>query len=126
VGVAINSSVLVRYFTKDNDKLLKKSIDLLEKASPKSLVLDRVIIAEFGYVLRSVYGLNKDRLSTVYKSILANDIFTIPDRELVESALKLFEEEKPLSFEDCWLLSLKRSKKVTKVLTFDDNLFKRL
>jgi predicted nucleic-acid-binding protein len=126
VGVAVDSSVLVRYFTKDDDKLLKRATQLLETAAPNSLVLDRVIIAEFGYVLRSIYGLKKDQLIPVYKSVLANDIFTIPDRELVETTIKLFDEEKPLSFEDCWLLSIKRSKKVTDVLTFDDNLIKRL
>jgi predicted nucleic-acid-binding protein len=126
VGIAIDSSVLVRYFTKDDDRLSKQATDLLEKADSNSLVLDRVIIAEFGYVLRSVYGLKKDQLVPVYKSILGNDIFSIPDRDLVETTIRLFDEEKPLSFEDCWLLSLKRSKKVTNVLTFDDSLLKKL
>lgn len=126
MGIAIDSSVLVRYFTKDDDRLSKQATDLLEKADSNSLVLDRVIIAEFGYVLRSVYGLKKDQLVPVYKSILGNDIFSIPDRDLVETTIRLFDEEKPLSFEDCWLLSLKRSKKVTNVLTFDDSLLKKL
>jgi hypothetical protein len=45
--------------------------------------------------------------------MLANDIFSVPDRELIEMTIKIFDEEKPLSFEDCWLLSLKRSKKAS-------------
>jgi predicted nucleic-acid-binding protein len=126
VAIAIDSSVLVRYFTQDDDKLFAEASRLLTNAKPNSLVLDRVIIAEFGYVLRSVYGLKKDRLVPVYKSMLANDIFAIPDRELVEGTISIFDKEKPLSFEDCWLLSLKRSKKVTNVFTFDDGLLKRL
>lgn len=126
MAVAIDSSILVRYFTQDDDKLLAEATKLLSNAKPNSLVLDRVIIAEFGYVLRSVYGLKKDHLVPIYNSMLANDIFTIPDRELVENTITIFDEEKPLSFEDCWLLSLKRSRKVTNVFTFDDGLLKRL
>lgn len=126
MGRAIDTSVLVRFFTQDNDELSKKATQLLVSTSSNSLILDRIIIAELGYVLRSVYGLKKDQLVQVYRSMLANDIFSVPDRELVEMTIKLFDEEKPLSFEDCWLLSLKRSKKVTDVLTFDDGLLKRL
>ena len=123
---AIDSNVLVRYFTKDNDELAKRATKLLMFVPANSVLLDRVIIAELGYVLRSVYGLKKDRVILVYKSILANNIFFIPDRELVEMTINFFDKEKPLSFEDCWLLSLKRSKKVTDILTFDNDLFKRL
>ena len=126
MGVAIDSSILVRYFTKDDDKLASQAAKLLEEAVPNSIVLDRIIIAEFGYVLRSVYGLKKDQLVLVYKSLLTNDIFSIPDRELVETTIELFDKEKSLSFEDCWLLSLKHSNKVSGILSFDDNLMKRL
>ncbi len=123
---AIDSNVLVRYFTKDDDELAKRATKLLMFVPASSVLLDRVIIAELGYFLRSVYGLEKDQVILVYKSILANNIFSIPDRELVEMTVNFFDKEKPLSFEDCWLLSLKHSKKVTDILTFDNDLFKRL
>jgi predicted nucleic acid-binding protein len=122
MGRAIDSNVLVRYFTQDNDELLAKATKLLASASTNSIVLDRIIIAELGYVLRSVYELKKDQIVQVYKSMLANDIFSIPDRELVEMTVELFDSEKPLSFEDCWLLALKRSKKITTILTLDNGL----
>jgi predicted nucleic-acid-binding protein len=126
MGLGIDSNILVRYFTKDNEYLSAKADELLTNAKSNEIVLDRLIIAELGYVLKSVYGLKKDQIVTVYKSMLANDVFTIPDRELVEMTIELFYNEKPLSFEDSWLLALKRSKKVKDVITFDNNLSKRL
>lgn len=126
MGVAVDSSVLVRYFTKDDANLTERAEELFSKAKPNDLLLDRIIIAELGYVLKSVYGLKKSQIVAVYKSMLANNIFTIPERELVETAIELFDKENPLSFEDSWLLSLNHSRKVTSVLTFDDNLAKRL
>jgi len=50
----------------------------------------------------------------------------VTDREVVESAIELFDVEKPLSFEGCWLLALKQSGKVSGVTTFDQPLQKRL
>jgi predicted nucleic-acid-binding protein len=126
VGVGIDTNVLVRYFTKDNENLSRKAEEFIVNAKPNEIVLDRLIIAELGYVLKSVYGLKKIQITTVYKSILSNNIFSVPDRELVEMTIQLFDEEKPLSFEDSWLLALKRSKKVNDVMTFDDKLNERL
>lgn len=59
MAVAIDSSVLVRYFTKDNEELFEKASKMITEAKPNSILLDRVIFAEFGYALRSVYELNK-------------------------------------------------------------------
>jgi predicted nucleic-acid-binding protein len=126
VGVGIDTNVLVQYFTKDNENLSRKAEEFIVSAKPNEVVLDRLIIAELGYVLKSVYGLKKTQMATVCKSILSNNIFTMPDRELVEMTIQLFDEEKSLSFEDSWLLALKRSKKVNDVMTFDDKLNKRL
>ncbi len=126
MAVAIDSSVLIRYFTKDNEELFKKASIMITEAKPNSILLDRVIFAEFGYVLRSVYELSKKQVVLVYESLLSNNIFSIPDRELLEVTVELFNKEKPLSFEDCWLLAINNSEKVSDILTFDDGILKRL
>ncbi len=126
MGVALDSNVLVRYFTKDHTRLLTKAEAIINTATSGSLVIDRIIIAEVGYVLRSVYGTTKEGIIAVYKVILSNEVFAIIDRDLVASAIGFFETEKPLSFEDCWLLALRRSGKVSAIHTFDEALSKRL
>ena len=124
MAVAIDSSVLVRYFTKDNEELFRKASIMITEAKPNSILLDRVIIAELGYVLRSVYKLSKKQVVLIYESLLSNNIFSIPDRELLETTVELFNKEKHLSFEDCWLLALKNSNKVLDILTFDGDILK--
>jgi predicted nucleic-acid-binding protein len=99
---------------------------MLEQAKPGSLLLDRVIIEELGYVLHSNYGFDKQRVADVYRSLLREAVFYITDRELTAAAVKLFVSERPLSFEDCWLLALKRAGRVGDVLTFDAALQKRV
>lgn len=125
MAVAIDANVLVRYIVKDDITLAYKAEQIIRQAKTASLVLDRLIIAEISYVLRSVYMLSKDDIVAVYRGLLSNDSFSIPDRELVEMAVDAFAKERPLSFEDCWLLGLYRSGRVTGIATFDSGLSRR-
>ena len=124
--VAIDTNILVRFFTGDDANLYAEAKKLIEQAETGSLLLDRIILAELGYVLHSGYPYAKHDIAKIYKSLLSDQRFSVVDRELVELTANLFETEKPLSFEDCWLLALKRSNKVSDVLTFNVGLQKRL
>lgn len=123
---AVDTNVLVRLFVKDSPDLLAKSRNIVDRSEAGGLLLDRLIMAELNYVLKSVYGYSKNDRLLVLESVLADEHFSVIDRELVEVTLSLFASEKPLSFEDCWLLALKRSGKVKSVATFDADLQKRL
>jgi predicted nucleic-acid-binding protein len=126
MAVAVDGSVLARYFTKDDTALAREASSILDQAKVASLLLDRLVIAELGYVLWSVYKLSKEDVVTIYRSLLASDCFTIPDREVVEVAVDIFASERPLSFEDSWLLALRRSGRATQVASFDLALRRRL
>lgn len=124
--VGIDTNILVRIFTQDNPQLTKQAQQIIDDAEPGKLLLDRIVIAELGYVLVSRYAYDKQDVCKIYTSLLAYGTFYVPDRELVELTVKLFASEKPLSFEDCWLLALKRSGKVKSIATFDTSLIKSL
>lgn len=123
--VALDTNVLIRRITNDHTVLSPKAKKLIKTAGAGSLLLDRLIIEEVGFVLNSNYEFDKSQVSAVYQSFMAEEVFFIPDRELVGLTINLFESEKPLSFEDCWLLALKRAGKVKNIATFDENLSKR-
>ncbi len=124
--VAVDTNILVRAIIQDHPDMSPKALKILDQAKPRTLLLDRLIIEELGYVLRVSYGFNKAHISKTYKALLSEDKFSIPDRIVVERTVDLFESEKPLSFEDCWLLALQRSNEVSSVATFDADLAKRL
>lgn len=124
--VAVDTNILVRFFTNDHPEQSPQARTFIQTAKPASLLLDRIIIEELGYVLRANYGFSKSKVGAAYQSLLATEVFSVPERELVEAAVRLFISEKPLSFEDSWLLALKRGGEVKDVLTFDAALQKRL
>jgi len=124
--VAIDTNILVRYYTDDAPALTDKAQKIIDQAAPRSLFLDRLVIAELTYVLKKLYKFNKGDIANILQSLLADARFVFGDRDLTSETIALFEQEKPLSFEDCWLLALKRQHKVTNVVTFDQQLNKRL
>lgn len=124
--VAVDTSILVRIFTQDNPALAAKADHLIQQSKPGSLLLDRLVLAELGYVLRSRYTYLKSDVVKIYKSLLVDEHFNVIDNEVVGLAINYFETETPLSFEDCWLLALKQAGKVENVLTFDTDLQKHL
>jgi predicted nucleic-acid-binding protein len=126
MAVAIDTNVLVRYIVKDDIVLAHKAEQIIGQAKTAGLLLDRLIIAEISYVLRSVYKLSKDDIVAVYRGLLSNDRFSIPDRELVEMTVDSFARERSLSFEDCWLLILHRSGRAVGIATFDSGLSRRI
>ncbi len=126
MAIAVDTNILVRYFVRDHEDYATKAQMLIQRSRPRSLLLDRLIFAELGYILRSVYGLDKQSVVKVYKALLDSETFSLVDREQIELALSYFERERPLSFEDCWLLAVQRSGKARLVATFDEALGRRL
>jgi len=124
--VAIDTNVLLRYYVKDSPALAKQAHDIVSQAKPRSLFIDRLVLAELAYVLKGVYRFAKADIAQILISLLADARFVIGDRDLASHTIALFEQEKPLSFEDCWLLALMKQHKVTNVITFDQQLKKRL
>jgi predicted nucleic-acid-binding protein len=126
VGVAVDTNILVRRITNDHPVLSPRAKKFVENAKPASLVLDRLIFEELGYVLASRYGFIKSQIAEIYQSLLNEPVFYVNSRELVSMTVAFYSSEKPLSFEDCWLLALKKSGRVSNVKTFDAALKKRL
>lgn len=124
--VAIDTNILARLIVRDDEELYTRAKQIVSTAKPATLWLDRLVITELGYVLKSVYNFKKADVVETFKSLLDDQRFYIPDREMVVSAIRLFELHRPLSLVDSWLLALKKSGQVKQVVTFDKSLRKSL
>lgn len=124
--VALDTNIVVRFMTNDDALLSPKAKKILEAAKPGTLLLDRLIIEEIGYVLHSNYEFTKQYIVKAFRSLIELQAISVPDKDIVDLAIDLFESEKPLSFEDCWLLALQKLGTVDAVATFDQNLLKRV
>ena len=122
--VAVDTNVLVCWLVRDDARLAIEAGKLFEEAKPSSILLDRIVLAELCYVLKSVYDYKKLDIVANLTALLNDSRFSVIDRLLVENMVNIFESHSPLSPEDSWLLALKQSNKAEKIWTFDKALAK--
>lgn len=122
---AVDTNVLVRWLVNDHPVQARKASTMIDGAETDSLQLDRLILAELTYVLRSNYEMPKNIIVDNLRVILATEAFFIDVPELVRATVDIFANERPLSFEDSWLLAQKRAGDVSGIMTFDKALDKR-
>ena len=105
---------LEAYFRKGekSDKCLR----LLK--SDENLYTSWLVIGEFEWVLRSVYGLERPEIVKLISSVISFSGLEIPDRKLVAQALKLFESLN-LDWTDCLNATLSKNLEIDEVYSYD-------
>lgn len=121
----LDTNILLRIYIGDNDIQLKALEKFIEKAKVDSdslfVAIDTLI--ELEYVLRKVYKQDKPTIIKYIKSTLDTSYIKIPERQIAELAMNLFEVCNA-DFVDCVLFS--RSTLVGgKVVSFDKD-FKQI
>ncbi len=95
--IIIDTSVLVRFFTKDNPIAFRKVEKLL--SSSEELFIPDVVFVELEHVLGKLYSASREEIAKAYHFLVGGRFIT--SREAV-SASALFSK-KSLSIADCFL-----------------------
>lgn len=98
--IYLDTSALIRFFTKDNLASAKKVKELLEKES--EIAINDVVFPELDYVLRKVYKLQRKDVVAAYNFILSCP--AISCSKIMHEAARLYEKSN-LSMADCIIAS---------------------
>jgi predicted nucleic-acid-binding protein len=115
---AIDTNVLVRLIARDEAAQVA-SAEYFVKGSAWVSVLT---LAEAMWVLRSVYKLGSEELTSVIQMLLDHDKFVLEDSDVVRTALELLRARPSLGFSDCLILEMARKAGHMPLGTFDRNL----
>jgi len=126
MAVAIDTNVIVRWLMRDDETLTARADGLIASAVSGSILLDRMILAELSYVLRSNYKLTKTEIIANLQALVIQPCFSLVDKQLTQAMIDHFAHHSMLSMEDAWLLAMYTKRYVDDVLTFDEPLKKRL
>lgn len=90
--IAVDANVIVRYLMDDHPELSQKATDILQAAEAGKLAVwcDPVNLAEVIWVLRSVYSLEREEISSGLSPLVKAEGFLVPDKERYVLALALF------------------------------------
>jgi predicted nucleic-acid-binding protein len=117
---AIDTNVLVRLITWDDDRQAASAESFIDKGAWVSLLA----LAEAIWVLDRVYALTSKDLAKTIEMLLHHQDLVLQDSETVAAALELFRERPSLGFSDCLMLQLARKAGHLPLGTFDRNLAK--
>jgi len=112
---AVDTNVLVRLLTRDDDK----QVAAAEAFTAKGVWISHLVVAETAWVLRAVYDFDRDAIARALDMLLQNHRVTIQDREVLESALVHYRQRQAVGFSDCLLLEIARKAGHLPLGTFD-------
>lgn len=121
--LGLDTNVLVRFLTRDHAAQARRARQAMEEAleAGERLHVDVVVLCELVWVLRSAYGLPKERIGHALEVLLATREFVVQDADLVRRALLDYLEGKG-DFTDALIGHRNRRSGCSTTLTFDKRL----
>ncbi len=116
---AIDTNVLVRLVTRDDESQYKKAQAFVDKHQP--VLVTQLSVLETVWVLMSRYNLDKERTCQVVQALLDTRELNIQAPAILEAALETWRESKA-DFADCFILQTVMDASETPLGTFDATL----
>lgn len=117
--IGLDTNVLVRYITQDDNKqaaLATALIENLDDASPGFVTL--VTAVELSWVLESAYNFTRQQFAEVMQTLMAIDAIKLDRAAVVASAVRMYAASKA-DFSDCLIERLCASAGCERTMTFD-------
>lgn len=117
--IGLDTNVLVRYITQDDDiqaVLANTLIESLDEASPGFVSL--VTVVELSWVLESAYGFTRQQFAEVMQTLMTVDAIKLDRAAVVASAVRVYSASKA-DFSDCLIERLSASAGCERTMTFD-------
>lgn len=117
----IDTNIIVRLITRDNEKMLKKAKKLISHEK-KIYIFEDAAMMEVVFVLSGgMYQYTRQEISDKIKTIMKIDNI-IFNKGLIEDALNLYVSHPKLSFVDCYLTATTHLSGEIPLWTFDHKL----
>jgi predicted nucleic-acid-binding protein len=117
---AVDTNVLVRLVTRDDEKQVVAAESFISKGAWVS----NLALVEATWVLAAVYELTHPEIATAVEMLLHHRDLTIQDSDTVAAALEHYRRRPALGFSDCLILEVARKAGHVPLGTFDRELGK--
>lgn len=118
--IGLDTNILVRYLTKDNEQQWKQAVEIVE--GEEQCFVANVVICELIWVLRSKpYDFSKEEISNTIEMMLQCAVFEWEKRSVIYQALQRFKQGKA-DFSDYLIGAIAQQSGCTVTATFDRKL----
>jgi predicted nucleic-acid-binding protein len=117
---AVDTNILVRLITRDDDQQVAEAESFIEKGAWVS----SLVLAETTWVLSAAYDLDHAHIATAIEMLLHHNSLTLQDPDVIAAALNDYRRKPALGFSDCLVLEIARKAGHLPLGTFDKHLSK--
>ena len=123
--LGVDTSVIVRYLTRDDKSQFEKARRLIDRelARGEPVLLSLLVLLETEWVLRSRYELAKEDIVTAFSALLDTADLAFEDEPSVESAVYSWKDS-AADFADCLIAARNRRLRYRATATFDGKALK--
>jgi predicted nucleic-acid-binding protein len=118
--IGIDTNVLVRYLTEDDEVQSTKAIKLIDEYTDanETIFINNIVVCELIWVLERGYKYSKDQVITVLKSILTTVGFCFEDHQILWVSATEYAGS-AAGFADILIGQLNAENNCSKTFTFD-------
>jgi predicted nucleic-acid-binding protein len=113
--LAVDTNVLVRLIARDEPTQVRVAEEFVSKGA----WISHLVLAETVWVLDSVYGLSRDKLTVAVEMLLNHRELTLQDSDVVSEALENYRKRTAVDFSDCLVLGIAKKAGHMPIGTFD-------
>jgi predicted nucleic-acid-binding protein len=113
--LAVDTNVLVRLIARDEPTQVRVAEEFVSKGA----WISHLVFAETVWVLDSVYGLSRDKLTVAVEMLLNHRELTLQDSDVVSEALENYRKRTAVDFSDCLVLGIAKKAGHIPIGTFD-------
>lgn len=118
--IGLDTNVLIRYLTQDDEEQAAKAADFIEGnlTQENPGFINNIVLVETIWVLESCYEVKKLGLIDIIKKIASTKQFVIQSLEVVLKALQTYETH-TIEYADALLGQINKAAQCTSTYTFD-------
>ncbi|MDB9519630.1 type II toxin-antitoxin system VapC family toxin [Roseofilum reptotaenium CS-1145] len=114
--IGLDTNILVRYLTKDDEKQWQKAVELIGQNQP--CFIANIVLCELVWVLRGQnYGLTKDEIIQALESMLHSAAFEFENRSTIAQAIQRYKQGRA-DFADYLIGAIARQVGCTETVSF--------
>lgn len=118
MGEALDANVVLRHFTGQPPGMAARATLALTEASPRSLVLTDLTVAEIVYVLQGPYGRPREEVARLVEATLSLASIAVDNEALLRRTLEHYGQRN-MDWPDAYLVALVEQRRLAGLLSFD-------
>ena len=118
----LDTNLLIRYFTRDDEEKAQKVLKLLKRVErgEERVITSPLVLFEIVFTLQSFYKVPREKIKELLSPILELRGLKLSDKEIYHSALDIYAK-KNLSFADAFNAAIALKKGIKEIYSYDED-----